>query len=108
MGSCMREVLRAVFKKKPIIALMEPDVKKGALTSEQVRVPLITWTWTRVRTLSECVPPAVTPAACLVVGARAPARGGRQIRGLGPWCGDGTMGLPEAEPEGDLRRHLRR
>ena len=32
----MRELLRAVFNKKPIFALMEPEAKHGGLTLERV------------------------------------------------------------------------
>ena len=35
--NCMRELLRAVFDKKPILSLIESEVRKGGLTSEQVR-----------------------------------------------------------------------
>ena len=35
--NCMREALRALFDKKPVIALLEPDVKHGAMTIEQVK-----------------------------------------------------------------------
>ena len=38
--NCMRELLRAVFVKKPILALTEPEVRKGGLTREQVQARL--------------------------------------------------------------------
>ena len=38
--NCMRELLRAVFKSKPIIALTEPEAKRGGLTTENVREEL--------------------------------------------------------------------
>ena len=34
--NCMRELLRAVIKKKPIVALLEPDASRGGLTARQV------------------------------------------------------------------------
>ena len=38
--NCMRELLRAVFDEKPIIALTETDAKHGGLTRDEVRVQL--------------------------------------------------------------------
>ena len=38
--NCMREILRAVFDKKPILALTEPEARKGGLTREQVQAQL--------------------------------------------------------------------
>ena len=34
--NCMRELLRAIFDKKPILTLVEPEARKGGLTREQV------------------------------------------------------------------------
>lgn len=34
--NCMRELLRAVISKKPIICLLEPEGKRGGLTSDQI------------------------------------------------------------------------
>ena len=34
--NCMRELLRAVLKKKPIVAMFETDAKHGAITIEQI------------------------------------------------------------------------
>ena len=39
--NCMREVLRAVATKKPIIALLEPEAKHGALSHDEIRAHLI-------------------------------------------------------------------
>ena len=38
--NCMRELLRAVVTGKPIVALLEPEAKKGAMTVEEVREQL--------------------------------------------------------------------
>ncbi len=38
--NCLRELLRALFDKKPILALTEPEAKKGGLTTEEVRAHL--------------------------------------------------------------------
>lgn len=35
--NCMRECLRAIHDKKPIVALLEPDSKHGAMSIDQVR-----------------------------------------------------------------------
>jgi len=38
--NCLRELLRSVFSRKPIIALLEPETRKGGLTQAQIRVEL--------------------------------------------------------------------
>jgi hypothetical protein len=39
--NCMRELVRAVLLKKPIVALFEPEARKGGLTQEQFRQQLM-------------------------------------------------------------------
>jgi len=38
--NCMRELLRANFDQKPILALIEPEAKRGGLTQEKVQAQL--------------------------------------------------------------------
>ena len=38
--NCMRELLRAVVTKKPVLAMLEPEVLKGGLTRDEIRAQL--------------------------------------------------------------------
>ena len=38
--NCLRELLRAVFDKKPIVTVIEVEAKHGALATEEVRAQL--------------------------------------------------------------------
>lgn len=38
--NCLRELLRSAFRRKPIIALLEPEARKGGLSQPQIRMEL--------------------------------------------------------------------